>query len=155
MTRPTVPAHVIAQRGKTITLIDGSSAVVVFTFSSLMRIEDDFGSIAGALAAINENIYGKAFTSVANILASGLEHVERPDEVDLSDVETLRALLDPMKFADYSDAAGEAIKLAFPEVDDDAEAGEGDPDPQQDSLGESGTTSRPSSSDEVSVSSGA
>jgi hypothetical protein len=152
MARPIIPAHVIAQRGKPITLIDGSVETVVFTFSSLMRIEEDFGSVQGALAAVSQGARGEAFSSVAKILAAGLEHVRREDG-ELSDVEYLRCLLDPMSFTRYSDAVGAAIDAAFP--DDDAEAGEGDADPQKDSRGESGTTSQQSPSVEAMPSSGA
>ena len=151
MARPQIPASVIAQRGKTITLIDDSTAVVVFTFSSLMRIEEDFGSVQGALAAVSQGSRGQSFSAVAQIVAAGLEHESR-DEAQLSDVEYLRGMLDPMRFDEYSDAVGAAIDAAFPPSDD--EAGEDDADPQRDSRGESGTTSPLSPSDEASASSG-
>lgn len=152
MSRIAIPAHVIAQRGKKITLIDGSEVTVVFTFSSLMRVEEDFGSIMGALAAVKQGTNAQAFTSIATILAAGLEHVTYGD-VPLSDVETLRTLLDPMLFDSYSDQMGAALDAAFP--DEKEGDGEHDADPQTDSRGESGTTSPSSSSDEARTSSGA
>jgi hypothetical protein len=152
MARPTIPAAVIQQRGKTIDLLDGSKAVVVFTFSSLMRVEEDFGSVQDALAAVTQGARGSAFTAVAQILAAGLEHENR-DDGRLSDVEYLRALLDPVHFESYSDAVGAAIDAAFPSSDD-TEAGESDADPQMDSRGESGTTSPSSSSEGERTSSG-
>lgn len=154
MPRTSIPASVIAQRGRKITLIDGSEALAVCTFSSLMRIEDDFGSVQDALITVRQGAFGKAFNAVAQILAASLEHVERADGGNLGDVEQLRSLLDPMSFKDYSDAVGDAIDAAFPDVADD-EAGEGDADPQMDSRGESGTTSPSSSSVDERTSSGA
>lgn len=155
MPRPTIPASVIAQRGVKIKLIDDSEPLVVYTFSSLMRIEEDFGSVQGALVAVRQSTNGKAFTSLCTILAAGLEHEPPTAEgVKLDDDEQLRYMLDPMHFSDYSDAMGEALDRAFPEADDDETAGEGDADPTKDSPGESGTTSQPSPSDEVSSSSG-
>lgn len=151
MARPSIPAHVIAQRGKKITLIDETDVSIVFTFSSIMRIEEDFGSVAGALAAVSQGEKGAAFTALAQIIAAGLEHATVGDGAHLSDVENLRAVLDPMRFEDYSDALGGAMEAAFPQDD---KAGEGDADPQTDSPGESGTTSPSSLSDEVSASSG-
>lgn len=140
MPRPSIPAHVIAQRGQSVTFIDGSKATVVYTFSSLMRIEEDFGSIAAALAETERGMSAAAFTAVAQIMAAGLEHEHAADGASLSDVEYLRNVLDPMLFDPYSEAVGKAITAAFP-AETDAEAGEGDADPQQDSLGESGGTS--------------
>jgi hypothetical protein len=140
MTRPTIPASVIAQRGRPVSFIDGTKATLVCTFSSLMRIEEDFGSIATALAETQRGMTGPAFTSVASIMAACLQHEPARDGQSLADPETLRLLLDPMLFDDYSEAAGEAISAAFPAEADD-KAGEGDPDPQPGSLGESGGTS--------------
>lgn len=135
-----VPADVIAQRGIPIKLIDGSEARAVVTFSTIMTIEEEFGSIADALAAINGGAMGKVFGGVASVLAACLEHEPPREQGRLDDVDVLRNLLDPMQFSTYVDAAGNAISAAFP-AGDDAEAGEGDADPQQDSPGESGTTS--------------
>lgn len=153
MSIPTIPPSVIAQRGKKITLIDGTIVTCVYTFSSLMRIEEDFGSVNGALAVVGQGSNGTAFTSVAQILAAGLEHEQTSDGQKLDDLDTLRSLLDPMKFNTYSDAVGAAIEAAFPDAGESD--GEGDTDPSKDSPGESGTTSRPSSSGEATSSSGA
>lgn len=154
MARPQIPAHVIAQRGKPVELFGGETVTVVYTFSSLMTIEEHFGSIAGALAAVQQQHRGAAFTSLCTILAAGLEHVERrEDGTDYSNPEHLRMLLDPRLFETYSDQMGEALSDAFPDSDED-KAGEDDADPQMDSRGESGTTSPSSPSDVLSASSG-
>lgn len=144
MSRPQIPASVIAQRGKRITLIDDREVAVVYTFSSLMRIEDDFGSVAGSLAEISKGESGQAFTSLVRIMAAGLEHERTEDGQQLDDTDVLRMLLDPMRFSDYSDALGEALAAAFPSAKaDEQSGGEGDADPTTDSPGESGTTSQP------------
>lgn len=157
MSRPQIPASVIAKRGKPIRLIDDSEVAVVFTFSSIMRIEEDFGSVADALSQVSAGPTGAAFTALAQIVASGLEHEQLDDGTKLSDVENLRVMLDPFAFEDYSDAMGAAMEAAFPQSaeGDDAGAGGDDTDPQSDSPGESGTTSRPSPSDEATETSGA
>lgn len=154
MARPSIPAHVLAQRGKRITLIDGTEVAVCYTFSSLMRLEEDFGSIENALQEINKGERGAAFTGLGNIMAAGLEHASwGEDALPLDDLRNLRTLLDPMQFEAYSTQLGEALAAAFPSNLQD-EGGEGDADPQTDSRGESGITSPPSPSDAVSTSSG-
>lgn len=139
MSRSQIPASIIAQRGKTITLMDGSTATVVYTFSSLMVVEDDFGSIVGALAEINGGMTGRTFNAVARLAAAGLEHETTADGAALSDVDMIRGLLDPMRFDEYAKAIGEAIDTAFPAATEGS--GEGDADPQMDSPGASGGTS--------------
>lgn len=143
MSRPEIPASVIAQRGKKITLIDEREVAVVYTFSSLMRIEEDFGSVAGSLGEISKGESGAAFTSLVRIMAAGLEHERTEDGRQLDDTDVLRMLLDPMRFSDYSDALGEALAAAFPKAAEGEQAagGEGDADPTKDSPGEFGTTS--------------
>lgn len=153
MSRLNIPASVLAQRGKPVKLIDDTTRTVIFTFSSLMRIEEDFGSVVGALVAIKQGTAGQAFTSIAQIMSAGLEHEQLEDGSRLSDPEVLRGQLDPSLFDDYSEALGEAIEAAFPA----AKEGEGqdDADPQPGSRGESGTTSPSSRSDDLTPNSGA
>lgn len=154
MPRPNVPAAIIAQRGKKITLIDDREVTVVYTFSSLMRIEEDFGSVAGALESIAGGEKAKAFTALSQIMAAGLEHERTDDGQGLDDTNVLRMLLDPMRFTDYSDALGEALTAAFPQADTDEQGGDDAADPTKDSPGGSGITSQPSPSDGVNTSSG-
>lgn len=152
---PTIPAAIIAARGKQITLIDGSQPHVVFTFSAVMRLEEEFGSIAGALEAVQQVEAGKAFGSIANILAAGLEHEKTADGHSLGDVDVLRYLLDSQQLQVYSEQLGAAFEAAFPKAE---KGGDDSADPTQgetDSLGLSGSTSEPSSSDAPLVSSGA
>jgi len=154
MPRPHIPAAVIAQRGRPITLIDGTEVTVVYTFSSLMRIEDDFGTLARAFAELESGEYGALMNTVSKLLAAGLEHVEPAgDRGALSDVDVLRGWLDPKHVNDYTDQVTAAIAQSFPDASAEAE---GDAvDPTQDSPGESGTTSPPSPSDAQTPSSGA
>lgn len=149
-----IPAEVIAARGRKIRLLDDTVVTIVFTFSSLMTLEEDHGSIAAAMAEVQKGDKGAAFGSLTSIMAAGLEHETHPEYGLLSRVETLRHLLDSQEFANYSDAMGEALAQAFPsEVE--VEGGEGDDDPQKGSLGAAGTTSPRSSSDAQTPSSGA
>lgn len=155
MAQQSIPAHILSQRGKPIVLIDGTQVTLVYTFSSLMRIEEDFGSVAAALQAIRAGERGSVFTSIAQICAAGLEHESMPPHgARLSDVDVLSGYLDPQRVEQYSDALGDALAAAFPETKAEAEAGGDDADPQPDSRGESGTTSPPSPSVEAMPSSG-
>lgn len=155
MASPNIPASVLAARGKPIKLIDDRVVHVVFTFSSVMRLEDDFGSIAAALSAVEQVESGKAFGSIADILAAGLEHESTDDGARLSNVDVLRYLLDSTELHNYSEQLGAAFEAAFPTPE---KSGGDDADPTKgadSSLGQSGTTSPLDSSDEATQSSGA
>lgn len=150
--KASIPAHVIAARGRRITLLDGTTPALVYGFSSIMRLEEDFGSIDQALEAVSGS-GGKmpSLVAICKVMCAGLEH-ESTDHGLLSDVATLRHLLDSTQIEFYSDMIGEAFELAFPkskETDDAA-----DPQSAESSPGPSGTTSAPSSSDAAMVSSG-
>lgn len=156
MASPNIPASVLAARGKPITLIDGRVVHVVFTFSSVMRLEDDFGSIAAALTAVEQVESGKAFGSIADILAAGLEHESTEDGARLSNVDVLRYLLDSTELHHYSEQLGAAFEAAFPTPEQKGGGDDADPTKGADSsLGQSGTTSPLDSSDEATSSSGA
>lgn len=148
-----LPAHILKSRGVPITLLDAREVVLLFTFSSLMRLEEEFGSVAAALGEIQKGDKGAAFGSIARIMAAGLEHEHDGDGKRLDDTDVLRSLLDSVELEAYSDALGEAFEKAFPEPEgDDA------PDPQQgatSSPGTGGGTPAPSHSDAPTPISGA
>jgi hypothetical protein len=157
-----IPAHVIAARGVKITLLDGSTPSLVYGFSSIMRLEEDFGSIEAALNSVSSEGGAAALTAIAKVLCAGLEH-ESANIVDgqgatvasgpLSEIGVLRYLLDSTQIEEYSDAIGQAFENGFP-----SRTKEGDEDPTkgaESSPGQTGTTSAPSSSDAQTPSSGA
>lgn len=143
-----IPAHVIAARGRKINLLDGSTPTLVFGFSSIMRLEEDFGTLDQAFGVLQG---APSITSIAKIMCAGLEH-ESTDHGLLSDLDVLRHLLDSTEIEAYSTAIGEAFELSFPTAasDDDADPTEG----ADSSLGQTGSTPRLSSSDEPTQSSG-
>jgi hypothetical protein len=149
-----IPAHIIAARGQKITLLDGSTPTLVYGFSSIMRLEEEFGSVSAALEAVTgPDGESPSLIAVAKVMCAGLEH-ESTDNGLLSDLDTLRHLLDSTEIEAYSEAIGAAFSAAFPQAaPEDGEGSEADPTTA--SRGPSGTTSAPSSSDAQSGSSGA
>lgn len=145
-----IPSAVLAQRGVPIKLIDGSEAVVVFTFSSLAIIEAKYGSVQAALSEAQGGSTAQTFTGMLDVFAAGLEH-----DPKFSDVAVLRYLLDPLETRNYSKAIDDAFDKSFPPAeskDDDA----ADPQtPGEASRGPSGNTSAASPSDDETTSSGA
>jgi hypothetical protein len=154
MSRANVPAAVLAARGVPITLLDETQPRLLYTFSSIMRLEEQHGSLAAAMNVVVDGEKGAAFSGMLGIIAAGLEHEATADGARLSDVETLRYLLDPKLMEDYGNAIKDAFELSFPfDPDSGAEA-----DPTQgaeSSPGTTGTTSAPSLSDAQLTSSGA
>lgn len=148
------PAHIIAARGRKVDLIDGTSVVLVYSFSSIMRMEEAYGSIEGALAQLNSP-KGVRLTAVVELMAAGLLHEGHPTNGMLSDVESLAPLLDSMLLKEYSDAIGEAFEASFPKPDPDESGKHADPTATEGSRGLSGSTPERSSSDEQTPSSGA
>lgn len=152
MARPTIPPHVLAQRGVAITLLDGSERKLCYTFSSLMTLEEAFGSINAAVAAISSSDSAQIGGTV-KLLAAGLEHEVDTNGERLSDPQHLRYLVDSTQINEYGDAIGAAFDLAFPTA---VEVDESDPTQgATSSPGPSGSTSEQSSSVEASTSSGA
>lgn len=148
------PAHIIAARGRKVDLIDGTSVVLVYSFSSIMRMEDKFGSLEGALGQLNSPT-GLRLTAVVDLMAAGLLHEGHPTNGLLSDPEALAPLLDSMLIAEYSEAIGEAFEASFPKVDESEGGKHADPTATEGSRGSSGTTPEQSSSDAQTASSGA
>lgn len=154
MPHPKIPAAVIAQRGRDVTLVDESTVTLVYTFSSLMTIEDDFGTLATAFARLDLGERGNMMSTCAQLMAAGLQHEPATDDRGpLSDVDTLAGLLDTKRIHEYAEKVGDALAAAFPDAAD--EGGDSEADPTKDSRGESGTTSQPSPSDAPTPSSGA
>lgn len=143
MGRPTIPAHVLADRGVPITLYNDQTVTICFNFRSLMLLEERFGSLGAALKIIEDGMDGAAFTSLVNILATGLGHEHQPTADGGSrydDPQVLADYLDPKAIEAYSTAMGEAFTKAFPQ----GVAGGDASDPQTPetaaSPGASGTT---------------
>jgi hypothetical protein len=157
MPKSSIPAAVLHQRGVPITLIDGSTAVVVFTFSSLARIEAQYGSVGAALhEAQGSTTDAAVFSGLTQVLACGLEHETRGEggaAVDLGDAEQLVHLLDSALVREYSKAIDDGFDKSFPKPEgDDAGDPQGPGEPA--SHGTSGSTSAQSPSDEGTTSSG-
>lgn len=155
MARQTIPAHVLASRGREIKFIDGTTAQLVFTFSSIMTLEESFGSIGAAVNEMKKLGDGAAFGSIVKILAAGLEHEVNADGVPLSTVSLLRHMLDPTQIETYAEQMGSAFEAAFPAADPDEKSDDADPTKPTDSRGPIGTTSAQSSSDAATQNSGA
>lgn len=148
------PAHIIAARGRKVDLIDGTSVVLVYSFSSIMQMEEKFGSLEGALGQL-DSAKGLRLTAVVDLMAAGLMHEGHPTAGLLSDPASLAPLLDSMKIQEYSEAIGEAFEASFPKPDDESEGRHADPTTTEGSRGQSGTTPGQFSSDAQSESSGA
>jgi hypothetical protein len=107
-----IPAHIIAARGQKITLLDGSTPTLVYGFSSIMRLEEEFGSVSAALEAVTgPDGESPSLIAVAKVMCAGLEH-ESTDNGLLSDLDTLRHLLDSTEIEAYSEAIGAAFSAA-------------------------------------------
>ena len=156
MSRPRIPAHVLADRGVEIELLDGKSVTICYGFRSLMQLEDQYGSVNAAIELVQQGVDGKAFTSLAGILAAGLMH-ETTETGVLGDANVLADYLDPTKLEDYAEAMSEAFTRSFPSSDDDdeSESDESDPTVTTSSPGASGTSSHESASASVTTNSGA
>jgi hypothetical protein len=155
--RPIVHPTILAAKGVPIILTDQEHNIdkpvsVCFTFSAIMNLEQEFGSLQGAMEVLNQGEGGAAFTSIVKILGCGLEH-ETTDHGALSDLDVLAGYVDTGRIKEYADALGEAFKKAFPPNLTDSGDAAGSADPS--SLGASGTTSPPSGSDSLTPSSGA
>jgi hypothetical protein len=152
MARPTIPPAILTQRGVPITLVDGTSLSLCYTFRSLLAIEDQFGNLQRALDALDvvANKDAKAFGAINGLMAAGLAHeVVGPDQ-NMVTADNLPDYIDPAKIAEYGEAIGKAITAAFPKPDpaEDGHVGEetdADADPQVASPGLPGTTSLSSS----------
>jgi hypothetical protein len=151
MARPTIPPQVLAARGVPVRLIDGQEVRICYTFHSLLVLEEKHGGLQGAMAALSDASNAQ-FASIAGLLAAGLEHeVAIADGTGLGNPEYLSYLIDPMEITTYAAAMGEAFKRSFPQP---KEADAGDPQSQNHSPGQSGSTSAPSTSAGPSTSSG-
>lgn len=108
------PPQVVAARGRKIELIDGTTATLLYSFASIMRIEEEHDSIATALTSVGENM---KFGTLVQLMTAGLLH-ETHESGLLSDPEVLAPLLDTLLMQDYSDAIGEAFEASFPKTPD-------------------------------------
>lgn len=142
------PPQVVAARGRKIELIDGTTATLLYSFASIMRIEEEHDSIATALTAVGENM---KFGTLVKLMCAGLLH-ETHESGLLSDPEVLAPQLDTLLMGDYSDAIGEAFEASFPKTPDPT-VGESLPE-MDPSPGPSGGMPQPSSSAAPTPSSG-
>lgn len=154
MPRPTIPAPVLKQRGTQITLIDGNELTLLITFSSLVTLESQYGSIADVLTEANGGAASAMNSALLACLAAGLEHAALPDDNDAGDPELLRGWLDSLLIEDYSNAVGECFEKSFPLLVKGADDGSDPTQQAPGSLGSSGDTSVSSSSDAARESSG-
>jgi hypothetical protein len=143
---------VISARGRTITLLDGSSVTLVYGFMSIMQLEDEFGSLEAAMKSLSEEV---KLGTIAKIMAAGLLHETHPTAGVLGEIAGLAPLLDTLEIETYSEAIGEAFEAAFPQpVDGQHKGDEPDPTVPVSSPGSSGGTPPQSSSDAAMQSSG-
>ena len=94
----------IRAEGAKVELTDGRIVAVRFDIAALMRIEDEFGSLAAAFRA------EKHVSTVVRQLAIGLAH-------EGFTVDTLIPLLDSRRMHDYQEALGVAWQEALPDPD--------------------------------------
>ncbi len=171
---PQSARDVIASLGKPITLVDGSTVRLRYSLASLRVLEERFGSLRGIKTEIDAaktglspdapaGAKGPLFTILSDALLAGLVHVTREDVDDDGrrvrfklgrDRDRAEELLDPAQLQAYMEAFADALQESF----GDLAGGVGEAAiqaAQPSSLGESGTTSGPSSPAAPTVSSGA
>lgn len=156
MARPTIPPAILAQRGVPLTLIDGTTVHLCYNFRSLMRIEEEFGSLQRALNALDfgENPDAKAFSAMASLAAAGLQHeVAGPDGTPMDTADRVSDYLDTQHVQELGEAIGKAITAAFPAKVEGAQEGE-EEDPTPPSPGSTGSTSASSPGGGVTTTSG-
>lgn len=157
MARPTIPPAILAQRGVPITLVDGTTRSLCYTFRSLLLIEEQFGTLQRALNSLDfvENKDAKAFSAINGLMAAGLAHETVGDDATPVTSAVLPDWIDPAQLTEYGNAIGQAITLAFPKAPE-AEEPDAEEDPPVVSPGSSGTTSPPSNgTGNLSISGGA
>lgn len=158
MARSTLPHELISSRGVKLDLV-GQSVTIVYSFRALALVEEHFGSVGMALASLTSKNHQA--TSTAQMLACGLAHEVDAGGAPLSELDALYPLLDSEQLGDYQTAIVEALANAVPAIRAAVDAeNEDESDPTkgsatQSSPGNSGSTSRPSSSDEATANSGA
>jgi len=155
MARPTIPPTILSQRGVPITLVDGTTRQLCYTFRSLLAIEEQFGNLQAALNMLDvaENKDAKAFGAINGLMAAGLAHEVVGDDNNMVTAENLPDWIDPAQIGEYGKAIGEAITLAFPKAVEDEGADE-EADPPKASPGSPGTTPPSSPGDGLPTTSG-
>lgn len=135
----------LVARGREVTLADGSTVTVRFTFAVLAAIEREFDSVAEYSLSLATNLSGRWYEAVRGgmVAAAGVP-------VGLVD-----DLLDTTRIGDYALALDEALTEALPPLPDLPVVDEGKaPGGTTDSPGASTTTSEPSPSVAPTTSSG-
>jgi len=127
------PLEQIANDPVPITLLDGTTIEIRFTFTAIADLERHFGSYRAVLEALDGDADRQSYTELGVFLFAGLvtktHTVSAPDEwqqVTVSERawthEDLLAALDPKRFTEYALAVQEASRRAFPTVEEDAAA---------------------------------
>jgi hypothetical protein len=168
---PQTVVEQLAQSGHPITLLSGQRVSLRYSMLSLRRLEHRFGSLGGISAELKAaqegaqraadgevGVSSPVFTILTDTLAPGLLHVKVRDDAQrvmrLGECgDALMEQLDPARLQQYVEAFATALSQAFGTQGEavakaalEAAAG---------SLGDSGTTSQPSSPDDQTGSSGA
>jgi hypothetical protein len=171
-TPPETVVEQIAASGYPITLMSGQTVALRYSMLSLRRLEARFGSLVGISAELNKaqaamndaqqndtlGASGPVFTILSDAVACGLVDVRviHPDtgqRVRLGDdVELLMEQLDPSQLQQYLDAFARALGQAFGSLGKEIAANL--QTAASSSLGDTGTTSQPSSQDAPMNSSG-
>lgn len=146
---PTSDGARLRARGHPITLMDDTEATLIYDFDSLETLEEEFGSI-GALVTLVEVDdagvpVGKAFRPLRIFIGAGLLHAGYS-------IDDAKRILDPSRLTEYFGAAQAALGDALPRAGkaEEAQNGRG----PNGSTGASSTTSEPSSSAELTPTSG-
>ena len=135
-------AAVIEAKGIPITFVDGSTARIRFGLSAIKALEDQHGSTAAALAAVNGALVvneegvpaGKAYSMIWDLLRLGLRREKLSDD-------ELEDLLDENQMADYMPLLMEALAQGMGGAN---KGPKGQPARTSRSRGKSSTTSPPS-----------
>lgn len=164
MSEPT-PSEVLAALGEPITLADGSTVRLRYSFRSIAMLEAKFGSLlavnstlTAAYRALNDPkaSSAKVYTTLLDVIVPGLidtryPHPDTGQPVRLGEHPDLVAdLLEPAQLSSYTRAFGKAIRQAFGQLYG-APTGD-DADPPQENQGTetaspgTSTTTSPSSS---------
>lgn len=124
--------------GGTVTLTDGSTVPLRYSFRALALLEARFGSIGAVQAAIDATGGGAAFGPLHQMLGAGMvgpggfephlrEHVDAKGKRTISDIvyrrrtdgADLADLLHPGRIGEYTDAFGAALGKALESVGND------------------------------------
>lgn len=143
-----IEAEQIQAAGRTVTLTDGRTVVVRFTFAAIMEIEKEWGSVGAWSYQLTgpggQPVAGPGFTAIAKTLAIMAGE-------PLQEIAQFAGALDPRQVQSYHDVIDEAFAEGFPLPEKPGPKAESSP---SDSTGAPSSTSPPSTTDEAQPTSG-